>query len=439
MKTTDLIGSAIGNTFRSKTRTTLTVLAIFVGAFTLTLTNGLGTGINQFIDDQVSSIGASDVMTITKTAETEESSSAAPDASGLVEYNENAIDSGTPTGPGQTSTLVALTSDDIATLAAIPGVLEAQAVQNVSADYVQLGDATKYVATIGTLVPGQEVLLAAGEAPSDDSSELQVAVPLALAEAWGYDDAAGIVGSEVTIAVTDANDTQSTVVATITGVTEETLTGAGTSLVPNEALTEQLTGIAETGLSAEDADRFASASIRFDADASDEDIAALKTAIEDAGYTATTVEDQLGTIKTVIDAIVLVLNAFAAIALVAAGFGIVNTLLMSVQERTREIGLMKAMGMSSGRVFSLFSLEAAVIGLAGSALGTVIGMLVGTAASDALATGLFADVAGLNLIAFDPATVAITIAIIVGMALLAGAIPAARAAAANPVESLRYE
>ena len=45
MKTLDLLGSAIGNTLRSKTRTILTMLAIFVGAFTLTITNGLGTGI----------------------------------------------------------------------------------------------------------------------------------------------------------------------------------------------------------------------------------------------------------------------------------------------------------------------------------------------------------------------------------------------------------
>jgi len=55
MKTTDLVATAAANTFRSKTRTVLTVLAIFVGAFTLTLTNGLGTGINRFIDDTVSS------------------------------------------------------------------------------------------------------------------------------------------------------------------------------------------------------------------------------------------------------------------------------------------------------------------------------------------------------------------------------------------------
>lgn len=54
MRAADLVGSAISNTFRAKTRTILTILAIFVGAFTLALTGGLGTGINRYIDDTVS-------------------------------------------------------------------------------------------------------------------------------------------------------------------------------------------------------------------------------------------------------------------------------------------------------------------------------------------------------------------------------------------------
>ena len=55
MKTVDLVSSAVRNAFRSKTRTILTMLAIFIGAFTLSLTNGLGTGINRYIDDTVAS------------------------------------------------------------------------------------------------------------------------------------------------------------------------------------------------------------------------------------------------------------------------------------------------------------------------------------------------------------------------------------------------
>lgn len=64
MKALDILASAVSNTFRGRTRTLLTVLAIFVGAFTLTITTGLGTGINRYIDTTVAEIGAEDVMTV---------------------------------------------------------------------------------------------------------------------------------------------------------------------------------------------------------------------------------------------------------------------------------------------------------------------------------------------------------------------------------------
>ncbi len=158
----------------------------------------------------------------------------------------------------------------------------------------------------------------------------------------------------------------------------------------------------------------------------------------DAGYTASTLEDQLGTITSVIDAIVLVLNGFAVIALVAAGIGIINTLFMAVQERTREVGLMKAMGLSSARVFSLFSIEAVVIGLVGSALGVLaaigVGQVVGGISGD-----LLANLPGLTLIAFEPVTVAAVVLGVMAIAFLAGTLPALRAARQDPISSLRYE
>ena len=177
----------------------------------------------------------------------------------------------------------------------------------------------------------------------------------------------------------------------------------------------------------------------FATDATPAQVDDLKAALTDAGFTGTTVADQLGSFTTVIDAIVLVLNAFAIIALLAASFGIVNTLLMSVQERTREIGLMKAMGMGSGRVFSLFSLEAVFIGFLGSAIGVGVAMIVGTGVSSVLAKSLFSDLPGLQLIAFDPVSIAVIILVVMAIAFLAGTLPAARAAKADPVESLRYE
>ncbi|MFC5127154.1 ABC transporter permease [Pseudoclavibacter helvolus] len=112
---------------------------------------------------------------------------------------------------------------------------------------------------------------------------------------------------------------------------------------------------------------------------------------------------------------------------------------MSVQERTREMGLMKAMGMGSGRVFTLFSVEAAFIGLLGSAIGALVAVVAGTVISAALATTLLADLPGLTLIAFDPVSIGVVIVVVMIIAFLAGTLPAARAARADPVESLRYE
>lgn len=434
MRTVDLVGSAVSNTFRSKTRTILTILAIFVGAFTLTLTSGLGTGINAYIDDTVTSIGASDVMTVTKTPE----GATGVAADGPVEYDPDAIASGQVGPPG--STVVALTPTDLDTLAGIEGVLDVQPTRSISPDYIQAGDGTKFVVGVGSLIAGQTIQLESGTEPDDGATDFELVLPVSFVEPMGLGDADDAVGQTVTIAITDAERTQHLVDATVVGVAEEGLASpTGASLVPNAALSDELFDTQNIGVPADDVQRYAQASIFFDPAATDAEITALKDRLLDAGFTGSTVADQLGAFKTVIDGIVLVLNAFAVIALLAASFGIVNTLFMSVQERTREIGLMKAMGMGNGRVFSLFSIEAAFIGLLGSAIGVVIAMIAGTALSSALSGSLLANLPGLTLIAFDPASIIVIIVVVMAIAFLAGTLPAARAARADPVDSLRYE
>ncbi|GAB3597128.1 ABC transporter permease [Microbacterium tumbae] len=433
MNALDLIGTAVGNTFRSRTRTILTILAIFVGAFTLTLTSGLGTGINNYIDDTVSGVGASDAMTVTRAAE--DATDPLAGGSEPREYDPDAVSTGIP---GMTVT--ALTPDDIETIENVDGVLSVDAIRTISPDFIQFDSGTKYVASVGSLVPGQTTVLAAGAEPDHDATDLQVALPDAYVDPLGFSDADDALGQTVTIAITDAERTQHTFEATVTGVTEEALASpTGSSILTNDALTDALFAAQSTGLPEDQADRYSSATAWFDPDATDEEIQVIKDALADEGFTGTTIADQLGMITTVIDAIVLVLNAFAIIALLAAAFGIVNTLYMSVQERTREIGLMKAMGMGSGRVFSLFSLEAAFLGFLGAALGAGAAMLAGTGISAALSGGLLADLPGLTLIAFDPVSIAGTILLIMVIAFVAGTFPAARAAKADPVESLRYE
>lgn len=436
MRTTDLITSAVANTFRSKTRTILTILAIFVGAFTLTLTNGLGTGINNYIDDTVTSIGASDVMTVTKSSE--ETTRRGGTDPGPAEYNPDTVASTQPGPPG--ATVVALTQADLNTLEETDGVLKVQATKAISPDYIQAGNGTRYVVAASSLVEGQTIQLASGAEPDDSAIRLQLALPVSYVQPLGFGDNTSAVGQEVSIAVSDALGAMHTITATITGVAEESIASpTGASITANAALTDALYEAQNTGLPAGQSERYAQASIWFSAQATDQDVAALKDRLTGAGYTGSTVVDQLGTFKSIIDAIVLVLNAFAVIALLAASFGIVNTLYMSVQERTREIGLMKAMGMGSGKIFGLFSLEAVFIGFLGSSIGVLLAMLAGTAISTALAGAVLTDLPGLTLIAFEPVSTLAIILTVMSIAFLAGTLPAARAARADPVNSLRYE
>lgn len=433
MRTGALIGTAIANTFRSRARTTLTVLAIFVGAFTLTLTSGLGTGINRYITDTVSGIGASDVMTVTRASDT----AFDPTDTSPREYDPDAVMTGE--GPAMSSVTV-MTDDDITEIGDIDGILRVEPVTTVQLDFIQHDDGTRFVASLGGIIPGQTVQLAAGSEPDDASTDLQTTIPVSYVEPLGFADADAAIGHTLTVALTDATFEQHTVQVEIVGVAEEALAApGGASLIANQPLEDELYRLQSTGLPADQLDRWAQATAWFDPDLTTEEIDALKERLADAGFSGTTTADQLGAFTTVIDTIVLVLNVFAAIALLAAAFGIVNTLLMSVQERTREIGLMKAMGMGSGRVFALFSTEAAFIGFLGSAIGVVVAMIVGTAASNVLGSALLSDLPGLTIVAFDPATVALTILLIMAVAFLAGTLPAARAAGKDPVEALRYE
>ena len=429
MKSLDVVSTAIGNTFRSKLRTTLTVIAIFIGAFTLTITSGIGTGVNGYIDTTVAAIGAKDVLTVTKTAN-------AP-TTGPAKYDPNTISAGARARPG--STIEAMNSADIATVRAVNGVLSVQPILAVRASYIEGTAGTKYSITSTGAGTGVKLQLKDGAQPSITGTGYEVALPVSYVVALGLKTDAAAIGSTVRIGITDAAQNMNVVEATVVGVATTSLGGAGDSVTTNPALTQKLYDVQSTGLAGAAKDRFAQATVTFNAAATEKQITQLKDRLAKDGFTAVTVADQIGTFKTVIDVIVLILNAFAVIALIAAGFGIVNTLLMSVQERTREIGLMKAMGMGSGKIFGLFSFEAIFIGFLGSALGAGIGIAVGSGISAALSSTVFSALPGLTLISFSAGSIAGIIAIVMAIAFVAGSLPATRAARQDPIESLRYE
>ncbi|WP_125129943.1 ABC transporter permease [Microbacterium sp. 10M-3C3] len=433
MKAGDLLRMAARNAFRSKLRTTLTVLSLFVGAFTLTLTTALGAGVNDYVERQVATLSSGDVLLVSAAATT------GPD-DGPAVYDPNGRQSGSGT-PGPLATDALLNQADLDAIAAIDGVERVDPVSQVVADWISTDaadDDARYVLQINPTSSIGRSDLVAGDQLDQTTDADQIVLPEDYVAPLGFADAADAVGSTVTIGYSDATQQPQQIEATIAGVARESLFASGAGA--NTALTDVISQ-AQKAPGAPDAYPLAVAELQTGDDGTVDPAAVqrVKDALAADDLAGQTVEDQLGVVQTVINGIIGVLSAFAVVALIAASFGIVNTLLMSVQERTREIGLMKAVGMSNGRVFALFSLEALVIGFLGAGIGALAAVGVGSAIAAAAADTLLSGLPGLTILLFQPLTIVTVIAVIMLVAFLSGVLPARRAARQDPIESLRYE
>jgi putative ABC transport system permease protein len=136
----------------------------------------------------------------------------------------------------------------------------------------------------------------------------------------------------------------------------------------------------------------------------------------------------------------LLLGLFGSLALAVASLGIVNTLVMAILERRREIGVLKALGAADRDVRRLFFAEAGAMGLLGGIFGVALGWLIGRALTFGANIYLHRqDLPSVELSSVPWWMVAGAIAFSIGVSLAAGIFPASRAARLNPVEALRYE
>lgn len=157
--------------------------------------------------------------------------------------------------------------------------------------------------------------------------------------------------------------------------------------------------------------------------------AALEALTQDGGFRADTLENEIDAARQVVRIFVTVLACVAAVCMLTGAIGVMNVLLVSVRERRREIGLIKAVGGTSGQVGLLFLLEAAAY----AALGGVLGLALG-AGMIRICGGWIGLEARLTLRTALPVLLA---ASLLGAAF--GVAPALRAAAMEPVEALRCE
>jgi len=221
----------------------------------------------------------------------------------------------------------------------------------------------------------------------------------------------------------------------VVGVLEPTLTAPDTlAMLPLEAAQQLLAENAPRVVRQElGADQLASQFVVYPEEGTD--IAALAGAIEEQvqqvqALTGEDFDEQIGSAVAIFNAIIL---GVALISLVVGGLSVINTMAMSVAERTREIGIKRAIGASKARIMREIVSEAAIIGLLGGIIGLILGIVVVLVANEAgrsSGTILFQMTA-------RTAIFAVVFSTVLGMA--AGVVPAWNAARLDPVDALRYE
>lgn len=432
MKFLDMVGTSASNLWRNKGRTFLTVIAIFIGSFTITLTSAVNSGVNDYINRQLSIFGKENKgVQIVKKVEMNGISG------GLQEYKEG------ETGGNQDQSIYStpsLAKSDIEKLKKIEGLENVKPAENISGDYIEGANGKKFVAgNIESIDENTEVKLDI-KAGKDISTKNEAVISQDYIEGLGFKNAENALGKTIKMQFSNQfNGKKKVYEFKVSGVMNKSLVQNQLTVISNEFKKEILAFQQKNMPEAQKEKYFAATATLKPEFRSEEKLQIVKNAGDKEKYTITTYADQIKNLTNVVNAITGGLTVFGSIALLAASFGIINTLYMSVRERTREIGLMKAMGLSNGKIFQLFSIEAILIGVIGSILGILLASLAGAALNNFATANFLKGLEGFELTKFTlQNNTAITIAIAL-VSFLAGALPARSASKKDPIEALRYE
>lgn len=422
MKFVDTLKRSGRNLKNAKVRTLLTALAIAVGGFTLTITLAASMGAREYADRLVEANTDPNSIVVAKDDKMF--------GAGTTKPQEYSDDLASIYG----SLLKQLNPADIEKLKQLPHADAVIKDYILSAQFITREGAKRYTGALTVFNPAQKPLMKTGTAPESlpAGSVLIGDEYVALLNFKSPEDA---VGKKITIQIRQVTGETQAKDYTIAGVSTKSVLAF--DLVPS--------GLHLSQEDAEDVNDFINgntvlagqvptATIHSDGQISAEE---LKQEAIKAGYAARTPEDLQALLNQIITVLQGIIVVFGLITLIASFFGVVNTQYISVLERTREIGLMKALGMSRRAVSRLFIVEATWIGFIGAALGAALAIAVGMALNPWISEMI--NFGNERLLVFSPAQIGGLILFLMLVTTLAGLLPARKAAKLDPIEALRTE